>query len=155
MKKKAFSLLEVLFSITFLVIVGTAVLSLNVATLKLITNSEIKTTAQALNDEVTSFLAVKYRADITSSKTNFAALIKGLNWDCTDSNGCYLNCSSDDLSQDCSVGEAKAGSQLGRSRLVYYRQLFLSPQPSGYTTRIEISWGNSFGNQIVSSYTLQ
>jgi len=154
MKKAGFSLLEVLFSVAFLILVGLAVIALNVASLRLITSSETKTTAYALNDEAISYLAVLFH---TKSIAEFETLVLGEK-DCDGPSGCYLRCSVTQLNQECSLEQMPDTVQLGRSRLSFVRQLRVSETPAGsdkYLVHTSVSWGSGINREIQASYFLE
>lgn len=148
-QQQGFSLLEVLFSISFLVLVGFAVIALNVATLRLVTDSEVKTTAYALNDEALDWLRLKYKTLTTPA---FTALVTPVN--CLGT-GCFVRCSVQTLSEDCSLQSTAQPAQLGKSRLQFVRRLKLTAAGSGYLVRSTVQWGSGFNRQVQTSHYLQ
>lgn len=136
----AFSLIEVLFAVAFLVMVGLAMTALNAAALKVIVNNEITTTASVLNDEALAYLALERKV---RSNEEFMAFVGGAN--CT-TTGCFVSCPAT-LMSGCTLGETAAPVTVGRSRLSFRRELLISASGTGVTARVTTRWGTGIRNQ--------
>lgn len=134
--RAGFSLLEVLFSISFLVLVGFAVIALNVASLRLVTDAELKTVAYGLNDETIAYLTLLKKQGAISDHVGKTT---------------YLNCPSS-VSQQCNEpSSTPVAVQVGRSRLQFIRKIILesSGGDSGsILARTSVEWGSGVNRKI-------
>jgi hypothetical protein len=147
--------MEVLFSIAFLILVGFAVIALNVATLRLVTDSETKSIAYALDDEANAYLSVSLASLNHADATNFFSQAS-----CTAS-VCYLVCDTAiSPKSNCNLKSQPASVQLGRSRLRFSRQIKATEtpapaKPGHYLIATTVSWGTGSNRQISTKYFLQ
>jgi len=149
--KLGFSLIEVLFAVTFLIMVGLATTALNTAVLKVIVNNEITTTASVLNDESLAFVALerKVRAKgTTPGNGDFLTFIEKSN--CHQTTGCFVSCPVADLSQSCSLEKNAVPVVLGRSRLRYTQAVTIVLVGSGFSIKTTTRWGNGARDQATA-----
>ncbi len=133
--KPGFSLLEVLFSISFLVLVGFALIALNVASLRLVTDAELKTVAYGLNDETVAYLSLL-------KKQGGSSFPVGQTF--------YLDCPAS-VSVPCKVlSPTPVAVQVGRSRLQFIRKImFESAGTTGaILARTSVEWGSGINRKI-------
>jgi|GEM_PF-2087841 len=153
--RRGFSLLEVLFSVAFLIMVGLGIIALNVSSLRLVVDSETKTVAYALNDETIAHLRLMIERLDLEGLGGF----RDTTSICTpDTGGCYLSC-PEQLDASCSLQETPAPIQLGRSRLTFIRHVKVSEiQPSGsgkFLVQTATSWGTGISRSIQANYFLE
>jgi hypothetical protein len=154
-RKAGFSLLEVVFATTFLIMVGVAMVSLTVTALKLSDAAEVTTTATTLNEETLSIVALIRR----TAGSNFQNLIGSAGAGCDSGNGCYLDCPISPLNYNCQLSTTPVPVTLGRSELRFIRQVKITLRtdtPSGdkYLVRATTIWGSGPSRQAVSALLL-
>lgn len=156
-KRGAFSIIEVLFAVSFLIMVGMAMISLNAAALKLISSTEIKTVANGLNEESIAVVALLKKTD-----PNFATTIGPNNLNCTATGGCFVDCSPTKLDQVCTLTKTSSPVQLGSSRLQFVRNVVITVPTGGtksganqYSVTAKVSWGNGEARQSSISQYLE
>lgn len=147
-----FSLIEVLFAVTFLVLVGLAMMALNAASSRLVTTAELKVSAQALADEAINFISLQKKTLPTSGGSSFATTYNS----CIDGGRiCYLSCPAT-ISQGCTLSQTRSTIQIGQSKLSYERQVTMKTVPTNqYLVKVTTSWGNGLGRQLTLSQLLQ
>lgn len=138
-----FSLIEVLFAVAFLVMVGLAMTALNAAALKVIVSNEITTTASVLNDEALAYLALQRKV---TSHDEFMETIKAVG---CDSDGCFVNCPIT-LTSGCTLEKTPAPVSLGRSKLSFRREVHIAEASNGVTARATTRWGTGVRNQATA-----
>jgi Tfp pilus assembly protein PilV len=139
----AFSLIEVLFAVAFLVMVGLAMTALNAAALKVIVSNEITTTASVLNDEALAYVALQRTV---TAHDEFMETMKANG---CDSDGCFVNCPTT-LTSSCTLDKSPAPVSLGRSKLSYRRELRVIEAGHGVTVRATTRWGTGIRNQATA-----
>lgn len=142
-RRRAFSLIEVLFAVAFLIMVGLAMTALNTAALKVIVNNEITTTASVLNDEALAYVALARKAGVDE----FSELMKAAG---CDDIGCFVNCPTS-LGSGCTLEKSPAPVTLGRSKLSFKRELLIRlPSSGGMTVKATVRWGTGIKNQATA-----
>lgn len=148
MRRSGFSLIEVVFAISFLIMVGVAMTVLNAAAARLIALSEIRMTALGLNEQAKSFVALEKR-------------LNGLNArfpQHTDPNSeYYVLCDADEVSQGCTVSPDRQSQFIGRARINYTTRVSFV-QIAGttqYIVRATTAWGGGGARQIVTGQVLE
>lgn len=137
--KQGFSLIEVLFAITFLILVGVAMASLNTVAARLTAATELKQVALSLNEQAISFVALEKR-----TKTNFAASYP----DCAAGQTCFVVCPTD-TSQPCVLQAQKASIKVGTALLQFTSQVVIRPTGAfgRYLVNATAIWGNGISRQ--------
>lgn len=155
MKQKAgLSIIEVIFAISFLAIVGIAMLILSTTALRLSSTNDRSAAATSLNQEALTVVMMTRRAD-----ANFAQTINSLG--CSGA-GCYLSCPSVPLSGACQLSATASPIVLGDDRTRYQRQVKIEPiigegepgqGPStiGYAVQTTTSWGAGLNRKVSAS----
>lgn len=139
--RAGFSLMEVLFAVTFLVMVGLAMSSLNAAASRLVTTAETKLSAYALNEQTLAYLTILRK----SQGTNFSVA------PCTIGQACYVYCPPDDLATSCTLQTSPKAVQLGRSRLQYVPEVRITQSGSSFLLLAKTSWGRGANRSVISS----
>lgn len=148
LKQKAFSLIEVLFAITFLVLVGVAMISLNSAAARLTAASEIKQVALGLNEQAISFIALEKR-----TKSDFATIYD----DCIGGGKvCYVDC-PEDIKTDCTITPTRSSIQLGANKLQFSQSITIIPTGSTGQLLINVtsSWGSGPRSQLSTARVVE
>lgn len=153
MSRRGFSLIEVLFAVTFLVLVGMAMITLNAASSRLVATSELKVSAQALADEAINFIALQKKTLPSgggpgSFAATYAACIDG-------GKTCYVNCPTT-ITASCTLTPTATAIQIGQSKLSYSRLVNITSVPTNqYLVKVKTSWGSGIGRQITINQLLQ
>lgn len=147
--KKGFSIIEVLFAVAFLIMVGLAMISLNAAALRLINSAELQTVANSLNEESIAVVALTKK----SNPSGFANLINSLNCGAN----CYIDCPADNLSQPCSLSAESKPVQLGRSKLQFIRTVKIKQvgNNGGHSIQATVRWGSGIGKETTASEVIE
>lgn len=151
MRKKAFSLIEVVFASSFLIMVGVAMMSLNNAASRLITTAELKLTSQGLNDQAMAFLALRkntlgdagYTADDSTA-------CKG--------NTCYVVCPPTNLASSCLLKGTRESVRVSSSKLSFTTTVKITDLGDGSNKQLVIAvtdWGNGYSRQVKGSRILE
>ncbi len=141
-QKPGFSLIEVLFAVLFLVMVGLAMSAVNAAAARLITAAELKITAYALSDEAISYIALQKK---TLSAADFTTLITAPG--CL-SSGCYVFCPTD-ISQSCSLSSTLKTVKLSQNNLQFTRKMTMATVSTNqYLVNLTTSWGSGKNKQV-------
>lgn len=148
MKKRGFSLIEVLFAVAFLMMIGVGMTTLNAAASRLIAIAEIKTIALALNEQAAAYMSL-------AKKTNSAAFGDQFS-DCYGT-GCYLLCPNN-VSEDCGVIESRRAFQVGNSKLQF--AIFMNVRAIDLSSSSELltvtsSWGQGSSRQLRTVHILE
>ncbi len=140
----AFSLVEVLFAVTFLLMVGLGMSALNSAAARLITSAETKLSAYALNEQALSYLSVQRKAQGESFSIG----------PCEFDQTCYIYCDPEALTLNCTLQTTSRAIQLGRSRLQYVTEFKARALTAGNTTSYlllaKTSWGSGVNRSVTS-----
>lgn len=142
---RGFSLIEAVFAIAFLVLIGVAMSVLSSSALDITSRTEVKATAVSLNEEALSIIALKRR-----SNPNFSQEIVENN--CS-SSGCYLNCPTNALNAVCEFSRLDSPITVGASKAPFHRRIQIE-QSSGYLVTSTTSWGTGTNKQIKASLKL-
>jgi len=150
--KRGFSLVEVLFAVLFLILVGLAMSALNSAAVKLVTAAELQTSGYALNEQTMSYINLLSRTQGPNFETNYTA-------SCALDSTCYVSCPSNvndpnALATNCSLSSTPARVQLGRNRLQFTPSVVMTKTGSRYIVITTASWGSGVSKQVVSSQLL-
>lgn len=146
--RRGFSIIEVLFAVAFLVMVGLAMISLNAAAVRLINNAELQTAANSLNEEAVAVVAIAKKTDPTA----FAVAL--INYDCA--NGCYVECPTELIATSCSLTNTPAPVQLGRNKLQFVRTVRITDAGSGsHQVQATTSWGAGERRQTTTVQTIR
>jgi Tfp pilus assembly protein PilV len=142
-QKPGFSLIEVLFSVLFLVMVGLAMSAVNAAAIRLVSAAELKVAAYGLSDEAVGYIALQKK---TLSAANFTTLVT--NAGCLAS-GCYVYCPTD-ITQACSLSSTIKTVKLGQNSLQFSRRMTMATiSANQYLVTMTTSWGAGRSKQIV------
>ena len=153
---KAFTLLEVIFAISFLIMLAMAIISLDLIGLKMMNNTEIKTVAYALQDETSSF--VQYC--VNKSDAVGCEQVEALAPQATGTiSTVYINCpvlKVDPNTNKCSLSNEPVSVTVGDSRLKYIRKVILKKKDdTNILVEISTSWGNGDKNKIETTKTMR
>lgn len=144
-RRSAFSLIEVLFAVTFLILVGVAMSALNSAAARLVTTGETKLSAYALNEQSIAYLTILRKAQGASFSIA----------PCTVGQICYVECPSESLAATCSLSTEPKAVQLGRSRLQYVPEVRITQSGSSFLLLAKTSWGRGANRSVVSSQLVE
>jgi hypothetical protein len=144
-RSAGFSLIEVLFAVTFLVMVGLAMSSLNSAAARLVTTAETKLSAYALNEQTLSYLTILRKSQ--GSAFSVAP--------CSFGQACYISCPLDTLATNCALQTTPKALQLGRSRLQYVPEVRITKSGNSYLLLAKTSWGHGANRSVVSSQLIE
>jgi hypothetical protein len=144
-RRRAFSLIEVLFAVTFLVMVGVAMSALNSAASRLVTTSEVKVAAYALNEQTLSYVTILRKSQGDNFSVDPCAL----------GETCYIVCPQEDLATNCAFAAEPKAVQLGRSRLQFVPELKVSEAGASYLVIATTSWGRGANRSVVSSQLVE
>ena len=147
-KRPAFSLIEVLFAITFLILVGVAMATLNNTASRLTEATELKDTALALNEQSLSFIALARRTN-----ANFATTAPYQN--CISLSAqtppvpCYVICPVI-TTQSCTLQSTKAAVTIGTNKLQFTPSVLIRPTGANgrYLVNATVSWGAGVSKQL-------
>ncbi|HUD20732.1 MAG TPA: hypothetical protein VMQ44_01530 [Candidatus Saccharimonadales bacterium] len=148
--KRGFSLIEVVISVSLLIMVGMAMVILNSTALKLMTINETTATAYGLNDRATGFMTAK-RHQLAASFDSYITGLPGQN--CTTAVGCdiYIACPTD-LTQVCALTGSSlkpAADKMGRDKLAFATVIHLvQVNGAGYNLTATTSWGTASNQQV-------
>lgn len=146
--RPAFSLIEVLFAVTFLIMVGLAMTALNSAAARLVSTGEVKVAGYALNNQSLAYITILRKAKGDRFEDFYSAT-------CALGSTCYLACPQDNLNQACSLSPTPKAVQLGRSRLQYIPEIKVTKTGSSYLVFARTSWGKGVNRSVVSSQLLE
>lgn len=173
MRKSAFSLIEVLFAVSFLLLVGLAITSLSSASLRLTSAAEISTAAYGLNDEALALMSLErktrapalcpasgsFEAYIRSNGVNPAPAIAANQ--CAQPVTFYISCPAPPnyLSTKCTVSTNPVAIQVGRSLLQFVRKVTVAPATvddkyGPFVVTATTSWGAAVNRQVTASQLL-
>jgi len=154
MMKKGFSLIEVLFAIVFLILVGVAMASLNNAAARLTETTELKQIALGLNEQSLAFVALMKR----TMGANFATAqpYQG----CIGGASCYVICPPTDTSQDCVLKptNAKEAVKIGTSKLQFTPAVMIrlaDGSTNRYLVNATTSWGKGPQKQLTTARIIE
>jgi len=145
MRRAGFSLIEVLFAVTFLIMVGVAMSSLNSAAARLVTAAETKLSAYALNEQTLAYVTILRK----SQGTNFSVA------PCSLGQVCYVACLPGNLAANCSLQTEPKAVQLGRSRLQYVPEVRITQSGNSFLLLAKTSWGRGANRSVVSSQLVE
>lgn len=166
--KQGFSLLEVLFVVGFLVVIGVAITSLNRAALNLIVSAETRTVAHGVAEDGTAYLVAKAKA------TTYASFISGLGLPagtCTaDAQGyyssaspciVYISCPTAEnatvhLTDPCVISATEKNVLVGISKLKFVTKVSISsseaavsPPQANIQLLTTTSWSKRVNERVV------
>ena len=146
-KRVGFSLIEVLFAVTFLILVGVAMASLNNAASRLTSATELKDTALALNEQSLSFVALARRTN-SSFATTYASCVNGQT--------CYVSCPVD-TSQNCVLQTTKSAVTIGKDKLQFTSSVVIRPTGGNgrYLVNATVSWGTGIARQLTLARVIE
>ncbi|QQG49829.1 MAG: hypothetical protein HZB70_03465 [Candidatus Berkelbacteria bacterium] len=147
-RKKAFSLIEVVFAVSFLIMVGVAMSSLNSAASRLVTTAETKGAAYALNEQSLSYVTILRESLGDTFKQTYES-------SCVLGETCYVACSQDNLAQNCTLNADPKPVQLGRSRLQFVPEINVINTGNNYLVVAKTTWGKGANRSVVSSQLLE
>ena len=150
-KQRGFSLIEVLFAVSFLVMVGVAMATLNAAASRLITGTEIRVEAQALNEQALAFVALQRRTMGSEFATNYSGCITGTKGPKT----CYVYCPPTQVDVSCTLTPTRKATTLGINKLQYVPSVLIKTTGTKYTVIATTSWGSGINRQITASQLIQ
>lgn len=142
--RRGFSLIEVLFAVTFLILVGVAMSSLNSAAARLVTAGETKLSAYALNEQTLAYLTILRK----SQGPSFSIA------PCSVGATCYVSCPTT-LAATCSLATEPKAVQLGRSRLQYVSEVRVTLSGTSVLLLAKTSWGRGANRSVVSSQLVE
>lgn len=165
MKKQGFSLIEVIFAIAFLIMVGVAMATLNNAAARLTETTELKQIALGLNEQSLSFVALEKRTKGATFETTYSANPTI----CITPNGqtqvisCYVVCPPDETSPTCTlkIQTTKSSLQVGTSKLQFVPSVVIR-EASGttgankrYLVNATTSWGKGVQRQMTTARIIE
>lgn len=150
--KRAFSLIEVLFAIAFLIMVGVAMISLNSAATRLTEASEVKQVALALNEQAIAFLALEKKTLANFSDTYGVSCI-GVNGA---EKTCFVNC-PEDITQNCTLSADRSSIQLGANKLQFAQSVSLVETGSSGQLLVKSTstWGTGSRNRLTTARVIE
>ncbi|MDP3992894.1 MAG: hypothetical protein Q8Q05_01630 [bacterium] len=148
--KKSFSLIEVIFAIAFLIMVGVAMATLNNAAARITETTELKQIALGLNEQSLSFVALMKR----TMGANFATTqpYQG----CIGGASCYVICPPD-TSLVCVLKptDAKEAVQIGTSKLQFVPSVVIRSTDTSYLVNATTSWGKGVQKQMTTARIIE
>lgn len=148
--KRGFSLIEVLFAVAFLIMVGLAMAALNTAAARLITSTEIRVEAQSLNEQTLAYVALQRKTLGSQFDTTYVGCIS------TDgSKTCYVTCPPTQVDGACTLSSTRKTITLGNNKLQYEPSVVIKSTSGKYTLIATTSWGGGINRQIVASELIQ
>lgn len=156
MMEKGFTLLEVIFAVSFLVLLGMAIISLDLVGLKMMNESELKTVAYGLHDEARGFVKLCLKEPTING-------CEGVNGKKTELKNAQdiitfnVNCPFVDATpENCTLSENETSIvSVGTSKLKYARTAKISRadtvSSTPYTVIIKTEWGNGDRNNITTT----
>lgn len=147
--KRGFSIIEVLFAVAFLIMVGLAMISLNAAALRLINGAELQTVANGLNEESIAVVALVKKTD----PSGFEAYLNSLNC----ATECYVDCPADNLSQTCRLSSERKAVQLGRNKLQFTRTVVVKRvgATDSYNVQATVRWGSGASRETTATEVIE
>lgn len=152
--RRAFSLIEVLFAIVFLILVGVAMAALNNAAARLTETTELKQIALGLNEQSLAFIALTKR----TMGANFATTqpYQG----CLGGVSCYVICPPTDTSQPCVLKptNAKEAVKIGTSKLQFTPAVIIrvaEGSTNRYLVNATTSWGKGSQKQLTTARIIE
>jgi Tfp pilus assembly protein PilX len=148
MRKKGFSLIEVLFAIVFLILVGVAMAALNNAAARLTETTELKQMALGLNEQSIAFVALEKR----TKGAAFAAAYPN----CVAGQTCYVVCPTG-VSPNCTLQlqNTKATLQIGTSKLQFEPRVVIRPTGTSYLVNATTAWGSGGQKQLTTARIIE
>ena len=158
MIKKGFSLIEVLFAVAFLILVGVAMASLNNAAARLTETTELKQVALGLNEQSLAFVALMKRTLGDDPDTGFAATSPYKQ--CIGGASCYVICPPTDTSQDCVLKptNSKEAVKIGTSKLQFTPAVVIrvaDGSTNRYLVNATTSWGKGAQKQMTTARIIE
>lgn len=147
-RQQAFSLIEVIFAVSFLVMVGVAMSSLNSAASRLVTTAEIKGAAYALNEQSLSYVTILRESQGDTFEDSYKST-------CTLGETCYVTCDQSSLATNCSFSATTKAVQLGRSRLQFIPEITVTKTGNNFLVKAKTSWGKGANRSVISSQLLE
>ncbi|MEK7201952.1 MAG: hypothetical protein AAB669_00235 [Patescibacteria group bacterium] len=154
MMKRSFSLIEVIFAIAFLIMVGVAMATLNNAAARLTETTELKQIALGLNEQSLSFVALEKRTKGANFATTYGTPAPpGL--DCIgEGKTCYVVCPVD-TSGSCVLQKTKATIQIGTSKLQFVPSVVIRLTGTSYLVNATTSWGKGVQRQMTTARIIE
>lgn len=150
--KRGFSLVEVIFAIAFLVLVGVAMATLNNAAARITETTELKQIALGLNEQSLSFVALEKRTKGTGFVTAYGPS-PGI--DCIgEGKTCYVVCPVD-TSGSCVLQKTKATLQIGTSKLQFEPKVVIRSTDTSYLVNATTSWGKGTQRQMTTARIIE
>lgn len=147
--KSGFSLIEVLFAITLLILVGVAMATLNNSASRLTAATEVKDTALALNEQSLSYVALVKRTNGNFATTEpYKSCISG-----STSVTCYVICPVA-TNGNCALQTTKASVKIGTNKLQFTPSVVILPScinqvcSGRYLINATVSWGAGVAKQL-------
>ncbi len=149
MIKKGFSLIEVLFAVAFLILVGVAMASLNNAAARLTETTELKQMALGLNEQSIAFVALAKR----TMGANFA--VTSPYKECISDDGktsCYVVCpTGQNPTCTLQLQTTRATLQIGTSKLQFEPRVVIRPTGTSYLVNATTAWGKGVQRQLTTA----
>lgn len=150
--KKSFSLIEVIFAIAFLIMVGVAMATLNNAAARITETTELKQIALGLNEQSLSFVAIEKR---TKGAGFVIAYGPSPGIGCIgEGKTCYVVCPVD-TSEDCVLQATKATLQVGTSKLPFEPSVIIRSTGTSYLVNATTSWGKGVQRQMTTARIIE
>lgn len=151
-----FSLIEVLFAITFLILVGVAMVSLNNAAARLTATTELKQIALGLNEQSLAFVALKKRTLGNDPLTGFAKTYAT----CVAGQTCYVVCppnSGNSSTCPLQIQTTKATLNVGTAKAPFTPTVVIRPTGAGgrYLVNATTSWGKGVQKQLTTARIIE
>jgi len=156
--KRSFSLIEVLFAIAFLIMVGVAMISLNTAAARLTAASEVKQVALGLNEQAISFIALEKRtkSDFGTTYAECITIPSGDEGEGSSDKTCYVSCPTD-VKTACSLATDRSSVQLGANKLQFTQAVIIRETGSGGQLLINStsSWGSGPRSRLSTARVIE
>lgn len=149
-----FSLIEVIFAIAFLIMVGVAMASLNNAAARLTETTELKQIALGINEQSLSFVALEKRTKGADFAITYGSP-PGIDCIGTDKT-CYVVCPTGS-SPDCTLQlqTAKAAVKIGTSKLQFVPSVIIRSTGTSYLVNATTSWGKGVQRQMTTARIIE
>lgn len=154
MIKKGFSLIEVLFAVAFLILVGVAMASLNNAAARLTETTELKQMALGINEQSLAFVSLAKRTMGSAFATTSPYK------ECISADGsttCYVICPTGTTNPTCALvlQATKATLQIGTSKLQFEPKVVIRPTGTSYLVNATTSWGKGAQKQMTTARIIE
>lgn len=151
-KQYAFTLIEVLFAISFLIMVGVALSALNSAATRFVTATELKTSGNGLNEQALAVVSLLAKTD-SNFYNNYVSASGVRKCGTAD---CYLIC-PENVAMACSIETTKQSIRLGENRMPFTTLVKIKEitGTTSYSVSAATSWGNGTRDQVSAAQIIE